>query len=248
MSNIIVEFTRRCMEVDRNPHCLCPIIASTLENLGFKAFIFSSQWANNFTELQGHFDQLHLETIVKDPAYLSDPIMKGALSSWTPIFWEAEQYCKSTQPFAKMFERALDVGYERGVAMRMSGRVGEVGILVAIYDGRHAPMDAERIILSSAMAVIGPYAALAWQGRGDPASVQRVRLSPRELECLGWSLQGKTAWETSRIISCSERTVNFHLQNAMRKLEAPSKQQAALKAMKMGLLPAWSEGGLPCSA
>lgn len=236
MSSIVTEFARECMDVDCNSH-LRPIIADTLQKLGFKAFIFSSQWANNFTELEGHFDRPLLEATVRDRAYLSDPIMRGALNSWTPIFWEAEQYCRLSQPFARMFERSLAVGYERGVATRVSGRAGEIGILVAVYDGGHNDMDRDRAILSSAMTVIGCHAARAWSVREDPLPTE-ARLSQRELECLRWNLQGKTAWETSCIISRSERTVNFHIQNAMRKLEATSKQQAALKAIKMGLLPA----------
>jgi DNA-binding CsgD family transcriptional regulator len=56
------------------------------------------------------------------------------------------------------------------------------------------------------------------------------------LECLSWTMEGKTAWETGAILSISERTAVLHLQNAMQKLGAVSKHQAVLKAMRLGLI------------
>lgn len=64
----------------------------------------------------------------------------------------------------------------------------------------------------------------------------KVPLSGRELQCLGWVSQGKTSWETSIILSVSERTVNFHLRNACRKLEVFGRQAAVFKAMRLGML------------
>ncbi|KPY22466.1 helix-turn-helix domain-containing protein, partial [Pseudomonas coronafaciens] len=66
-------------------------------------------------------------------------------------------------------------------------------------------------------------------------------LTPRELECLYWASAGKTSWEISHILTRSERTVDFHLLNARRKLGSVSRQQAVGSAAARGLLP----GGLP---
>ncbi len=48
----------------------------------------------------------------------------------------------------------------------------------------------------------------------------RVALSLRERECLQWCAAGKTSAETGAILSISEVTVNWHLKNAARKLDA----------------------------
>ena len=50
-----------------------------------------------------------------------------------------------------------------------------------------------------------------------------VRLSPRQREALMWSAEGKTTWETSVIMKCTEATVNYHLRQVIRKLEATNK-------------------------
>jgi len=61
-------------------------------------------------------------------------------------------------------------------------------------------------------------------------------LSERELECLRWLSLGKTAWETAQIMERSQRTVEFHLSNATRKLSASNKIHAAVIAVRQGLI------------
>lgn len=56
-----------------------------------------------------------------------------------------------------------------------------------------------------------------------------VSLSCRELECLEWAAQGKSAWEMSRILGISRRTAAFHLDNAKAKLGVHSICQAVAR-------------------
>lgn len=63
-----------------------------------------------------------------------------------------------------------------------------------------------------------------------------THLTPRELECLRWTMEGKTAWEVGTILGISERTAVLHLNNAMHKLDCSSKHQAVLKALRLGLI------------
>lgn len=63
-----------------------------------------------------------------------------------------------------------------------------------------------------------------------------AQITRREKEVLRWTADGKTTSEISRIINISERTVKFHLYNAIRKLGAMNKTQAAVKAAALGFL------------
>jgi DNA-binding CsgD family transcriptional regulator len=62
------------------------------------------------------------------------------------------------------------------------------------------------------------------------------KLSERELECLEWVSFGKTSWETAMILGVSERTINFHLLNASRKLNVYGRQAAVALALRHNLL------------
>jgi len=64
----------------------------------------------------------------------------------------------------------------------------------------------------------------------------KTSLSQRETECLRWAAWGKTSWEIARILGVAERTVNFHLQNACRKLQACNRRAAVAVALSRGLL------------
>ncbi len=61
-------------------------------------------------------------------------------------------------------------------------------------------------------------------------------LTPREVEVMKWSADGKTLHEIGVILSLSSRTVEFHVKNATKKLNAPNKMSAVVKAALLGLI------------
>jgi DNA-binding CsgD family transcriptional regulator len=62
-------------------------------------------------------------------------------------------------------------------------------------------------------------------------SYRELIMSARELDCLRWTAAGKTAWEASRILGISERTVRFHLNTARQKLNCATTTQAVAMAV-----------------
>ena len=85
-------------------------------------------------------------------------------------------------------------------------------------------------------------AALAWSAYNiwpmlrRAIAEQRVSLSPREQESLNLAFEGLTARETAARMDCSERTVNYHLANAMAKLQTDNKLAAVQRACWIGLI------------
>jgi len=67
-------------------------------------------------------------------------------------------------------------------------------------------------------------------------SDQQILLSARELDCLKWTAEGKTAWEASVILGITERTVRFHLNAAREKLQCTTTAQAVAKAVKDNMI------------
>lgn len=63
-----------------------------------------------------------------------------------------------------------------------------------------------------------------------------VNLTEREHECLLWSAEGMTIRETAALLGIAERTVIYHLQNAVRKLQAVNRCQAVARAVAIGLV------------
>ena len=88
----------------------------------------------------------------------------------------------------------------------------------------------------------GEAAALVWSALNIWPLVKRSiaqarsTLSPRERECLMLAFQGLTARESGQRLACTERTVNYHLANAMSKLQVDTKMAAIQRACWLGAI------------
>jgi DNA-binding NarL/FixJ family response regulator len=71
------------------------------------------------------------------------------------------------------------------------------------------------------------------EGRGPHS---RIHLTEREKEVLTWAARGKTSSEIAIILGLTERTVNFHCDRAMKRLDVINRTQAVAKALAEGLI------------
>jgi DNA-binding CsgD family transcriptional regulator len=74
---------------------------------------------------------------------------------------------------------------------------------------------------------------------GDRISDESVSVdvTHRQLECLAWAGEGKTAIEIGMILGISARTVEGHLAKVCEGLGVRKRIQAAIKAQELGVLP-----------
>ena len=61
-------------------------------------------------------------------------------------------------------------------------------------------------------------------------------LTTVEIDALRWSMDAKGPGDIARIMRLPEHEVRVVLHSAMRKLDCPTKYQAVLKAIRLGLL------------
>jgi DNA-binding CsgD family transcriptional regulator len=92
--------------------------------------------------------------------------------------------------------------------------------------------------IKTILDLIVPHLHLTLSHISDKKQIEarKVHLSDREREVLDWLKQGKSSWDTSVILGISERTVNFHVCNIMRKLGATNRPQALALATRFGLI------------
>ena len=99
------------------------------------------------------------------------------------------------------------------------------------------PMELTRVVADlQLLTVYAQEAAMRIFVPPMPDKSMVANLTPRELESLRWTMEGKTAWEVGNILGISERTAVLHVNNAMHKLGCVNKHQAVLKALRLGLL------------
>jgi DNA-binding NarL/FixJ family response regulator len=76
---------------------------------------------------------------------------------------------------------------------------------------------------------------LAQSPRSEPA---HFTLTNREAEALSWVARGKSSNDIAVLMNVSERTVNFHVNNVIRKLGVTTRVQAAIRCALLGLIDA----------
>jgi LuxR family quorum-sensing system transcriptional regulator SolR len=162
-----------------------------------------------------------------------DPSVAHALTSSTPLLW-TEEITRACRPF---WEDAHAYGLRFGWAMPCHGNKGFKGMLT-LSRSAEVITAAE---LSSKILNMHWLAHFAYGGMCCLHATKMVpelssALSAREVEVLRWTAEGKTSRETSDIMNISERTVNFHAINAIRKLGTSNKTAATVKAALLGLI------------
>ena len=165
-----------------------------------------------------------------------DPVMQHCKRHSMPIIWDQETY--AAQGLGDKWEEQARFGYRHGIAMALHMPEGRHFFLGVDRD-QPVPPDAAEITRLVAdlqrFAVHAQDAALriltpVMSSPGAPS------LTPRELETLRWTMEGKTAWEVGNLLGISERTAALHVNNATHKLDCVNKHQAVLKALRLGLI------------
>jgi DNA-binding CsgD family transcriptional regulator len=168
----------------------------------------------------------------------ADPVMQHIKRQSVPIIWGRDTYGDSG--LDDLWEEQAQFGYHSGIALALHMPEGRHFIL-GVNTGDHLTRDTRELTRMVAdLQLFAVYAQdAAWRvlmPKPQDASTIHVRLTPRELECLRWTMDGKTAWEVGGILGIAERTAVLHLTNAMHKLECNNKHQAVLKALRLGLI------------
>lgn len=169
-------------------------------------------------------------------AYI-DPTVKHCIARVTPLAWSPDVFCSQQQK--QMYEEASAYGLRSGVTLPVHGPKNELGMLCFVSDVcpdqnfvRHLKQVVPQlsllrdIVLESAMRFAAP----------DNLELTLPSLTPRERECLQWTAAGKSTWEISKILVCSEAVVNFHIKNVRQKLDVGTRREAVVKAIRLGII------------
>lgn len=166
-----------------------------------------------------------------------DPLNQRLMRQHTPMFYDQRTYTAAGS--GDIWDAQAPFGYRFGAATALH-LPGNEHVMVG-FD-RETPLPTQerhrvRLLAELQLLVVHAREAAERLMRFAPATAPGMpQLNSRELECLRWTMHGKSAPVTAQIIGLSAATVNYHLQNAMRKLNVGSKHQAVTLALSMGLL------------
>ena len=166
-----------------------------------------------------------------------DPVMQHCKRNSMPLIWGQHTY--TAEGAGEVWEEQGVYGYRTGIAMALHLPEGKHFMLGVDRDQPvpSDPVELTRMVADLQLLTVHANEAAArllLPKAKPPGDVPA--LTPRELEALRWTMEGKTAWETGNILGISERTAVLHVNNAMHKLGCVNKHQAVLKAIRLGIL------------
>jgi DNA-binding CsgD family transcriptional regulator len=165
-----------------------------------------------------------------------DPVLQHCRRASVPIIWDQATYVECG--VGDLWEQQAQFGYRTGIAMALHMPEGR-HFLFGVDRDQALPEDPEelqRLVADLQLFAVHAQDAAARVLLPKEQQPERPSLTPRELEALRWTMDGKTAWEVGALLGITERTAVMHINNATHKLGCVNKHQAVLKALRLGLI------------
>lgn len=214
------------------------ITLNFIKNLGYKfcAFSITSRTGND------HCDSINLNNFPigwntqygKDNINELDPIAAHCNHSMMPVLWSETLFAKTPWLWESLQQQGLRHGWSQSIHDEQNDWSSTLSLARS-----HYPITAYELYENLGYMVFishHMHALVAQAQSPGPPRSQAPRLSPRELEVLKLSADGKTAYEVARILCLSERTVHFHVHRAIEKFGVNNKMAAVTAATKLRLL------------
>jgi LuxR family quorum sensing-dependent transcriptional regulator len=161
-----------------------------------------------------------------------DPMVVEMFRTYRPYAWsdvlERREFDKLEK---EIFHSGSDFKMNFGFVVPIYGVSGYTGLASITAESDELTQPTRAALQLSSIYVHNKLLALRRSGE-----VKRINLTPRESECLRWAACGKSDWDISEILKISEKTVNFHIENAKRKFGVATRVQLVVAAIRQGTL------------
>lgn len=170
-----------------------------------------------------HYSHCHYERL--------DPVIAQALQSPEPFQWGLGAMARQLSSAQyELFSEASRFGIRFGFTVPIHDGRGPIAALTFATNEKRPQFEScisshARVLQLMAMYF---HAHVRRKLSGD-RRIGEALLTPRELECLEWAAEGKSAWEIGRILGISRHTVASYLENAKEKLGVRTIVQAATR-------------------
>jgi LuxR family transcriptional activator of conjugal transfer of Ti plasmids len=165
-----------------------------------------------------------------------DPVIATARLQMKAFTWAAESPSRITsRKLRRFYAEAADFGIVSGISIPVRTAFGHLSMLTLASSKPSISLENDIDQITAVTAVSQLHAKLEQLDVAPTAGVT-VELTGRQAICLRWSAEGKSMRAIAAIENMSFGTVNFHLNNARKALDAGSLIQAASLATKLKLI------------
>ncbi|WP_077046016.1 LuxR family transcriptional regulator [Pseudomonas sp. KK4] len=209
-----------------------------VKNIGFKFFAFSTTCPTKTEHfhkpLFNNYPVAWSREYEKKKLVAADPVVAHCNQSTLPVLWSEDLFCNTPWIWNALEREGIQHGWSQAVHDEESGLCSILSLARS-----HCPISAWELYENLGFTTFIAHHLHDLVARTLPQEAKKVcatNLSDREVDVLNLAATGKTAYESARILNLSARTVNFHVQEAIRKLGVNNKVSAVIAAAKAGYL------------
>ncbi len=228
------------IEDTQNLDQILSVTQKQIHSMGFEHFTYWLRWANRqskepvgITTYPTHF----IEHYIANDFQSHD--MVGRLSSQInrPFKWSeiSEKFIISKEQKI-LFDDSKSAGLGAGASVPIHGPKQAQATFSVACDLSTQEFDKLFQYRRHDLHIIATYAHERIMSLGIDGKVDDLVLTRREVEILSWVAQGKTYWETSRILGIQEDTIKKHMQRICALLQVSNSTHAVVKAIINGLI------------
>ena len=207
--------------------------------------VLKKMGVTNSAVMANYGDMSYMNVDKMKPKWMSDYMSEGLLEVdpfinrskvlYAPVTWEhLEQWDLNTGE-QRAVSLTKDHKLKNGIFVPLIPQPDHKSFLSIMDESGQNVKDLFTLYREQFISIGYAFHALAQPLLNEKVIENRKALfTKREKECLQWSAKGKSAWEVAHILSISERTVIFHLNNAKKKIGATSKAHLITKAIAGG--------------
>ncbi len=165
-----------------------------------------------------------------------DPVLQHCKLSSSPIVWDQGTYVAAGQP--DLWDHQAAYGYQSGIGVAIHLPRGRHFVFGFDSDERSCATRRAKLGLTLDFQTFVSHAQAAAFDLCIPyTGSRRVNmLATGELDALRRSMDGLTDWEVGDAMGISEKEVLLRLRRAMTKLGCTTKYEAAIRAIRLGLV------------
>ena len=164
-----------------------------------------------------------------------DPVRHRIFSHVGPFTWEELIGSgKLTDKQLLLFNEAKDARLFSGLGVALHGPAGAIAGIGAASSEKD--IDLNDALLNQANLASNQFYTCYWRLMEKENAFVPIKLTDKEREVLMWSASGMTKSQIADKLTISVHTVDFHIRNCLRKLEARNITSAVVRALNMGLI------------
>ncbi|RWI83834.1 MAG: autoinducer-binding protein [Mesorhizobium sp.] len=209
-------------------------LTDAVRELGFDCYAYLNIQPVRTTAISNYrheWQQRYFERGYKD----IDPVVTTARARMEAFTWAPESPRKLSSRVRAFYAEAGDWGIRSGITIPIRTAFGHMSMLTVASHKPSLSLEHDIDQLAAVTAVALLHAKLE-QHEPEPTARAPVELTARQALCLKWSAEGKSMKAIAAIEGMSFATVNFHLNNARKALDAGSLPQATALATKLKLI------------